>query len=74
MRAHALRHRALVLRTKPFGLANLLPLWQMSLHQSGRCLTILLTLMEDAMTHYTDTDNTDGHTLYILVASLLATV
>ena len=24
------------------------------------------------MTHYTDTDSADGHTLYVLVASLLA--
>jgi hypothetical protein len=31
-------------------------------------------LKEDAMTHYTDTDNTDGHTLYVLLVSLLATV
>ena len=34
----------------------------------------MLLLMEDAMTHYTDTDNTDGHTLYVLVASLLASM
>jgi hypothetical protein len=31
-------------------------------------------LMEDAMTYHTDTDNKDGHTLYVLVISLLATV
>lgn len=31
-------------------------------------------LKEDAMTHYTDIDNTDGHTLYVLVASLLGTL
>jgi hypothetical protein len=34
----------------------------------------MLLLMEDAMTHYTDTDNTDGHTLYVLIISLAATV
>ena len=26
------------------------------------------------MTHHTDIDNTDGHTLYVLLVSLLATV
>ena len=31
-------------------------------------------LMEDAMTHYTETDNTDHHTLYVLLISLAATV
>ena len=40
--------------------------------KSGRWRTILLMMMEDAMTHYTDTDSADGHTLYVLVASLLA--
>src|SRR5262245_31418595 len=26
------------------------------------------------MTHYTDTDNTDGHTIYVLLGSLLASL
>ena len=30
--------------------------------------------MEDVMDHPTDTDNTDGHSLYVLVVSLCATV
>ena len=35
---------------------------------------ILLMLMEDAMTHHTEIDNSDGHTLYVLLVSLAATV
>lgn len=49
-------------------------MWQIPQRESRGCFTILLMLKEDAMTHYTDTDNTDGHTLYVLLVSLLATV
>ena len=69
-----------MLRTKRLGFGHFFPplnIFAGVANTTARIPGVLydsLMLKEDAMTHYTDTDNTDGHTLYVLLVSLLATV